>query len=84
MERFCRICPHLPCAFRAHRRNISVARCATDIGYAYGDIIAGLYAALAILASIEFRDRSGSGQYIDFSAYEGLCTLLARPILMLL
>ena len=46
------------------------------IGFAYGDIIAGLYAALAILASIEFRDRTGSGQYIDLSAYEGLCTLL--------
>jgi crotonobetainyl-CoA:carnitine CoA-transferase CaiB-like acyl-CoA transferase len=48
----------------------------TGIGYAYGDIIAGLYAALAILASIEFRDRSGNGQYIDLSAYEGLCTLM--------
>jgi crotonobetainyl-CoA:carnitine CoA-transferase CaiB-like acyl-CoA transferase len=46
------------------------------IGYAYGDTIAGLYTALAILASIEFRNRSGSGQYIDLSAYEGLCTLL--------
>jgi len=47
-----------------------------DIGFAYGDIIVGLYAALAILASIEYRDRTGSGQYIDLSAYESLCTLL--------
>lgn len=47
-----------------------------DIGYAYGDIVVGLYAALAILASIEYRDRTGAGRYIDLSAYEALCTLL--------
>jgi crotonobetainyl-CoA:carnitine CoA-transferase CaiB-like acyl-CoA transferase len=47
-----------------------------NIGFAYGDIIAGLYAALAILASIEYRDAAGKGQYIDISAYEAVCTLL--------
>jgi crotonobetainyl-CoA:carnitine CoA-transferase CaiB-like acyl-CoA transferase len=51
------------------------------IGHAYGDVIAGLYAALAILASIEHRDATGEGQYIDLSAYEALCTLLG-PTLM--
>ncbi len=47
-----------------------------DLGHAYGDIITGLYAALAILSSIEHRDAAGRGQYIDISAYEALCTLL--------
>jgi crotonobetainyl-CoA:carnitine CoA-transferase CaiB-like acyl-CoA transferase len=51
------------------------------LGHAYGDVIAGLYAALAILASLDHRDRTGKGQYIDLSAYEALCTLLG-PALM--
>ena len=49
--------------------------CPAGIGFAYGDVIAGLYAALAILSSIEYRDRTGKGQHIDLSAYEALCTL---------
>jgi crotonobetainyl-CoA:carnitine CoA-transferase CaiB-like acyl-CoA transferase len=47
-----------------------------DIGFPYGDLVAGLYAVLAILASLEHRDRTGKGQYIDLSAYEAVCTLL--------
>lgn len=46
------------------------------VGFAYGDVIAGLYAALAILASLEYRNRTGKGQHIDLSAYEALSTLL--------
>jgi crotonobetainyl-CoA:carnitine CoA-transferase CaiB-like acyl-CoA transferase len=46
------------------------------VGFAYGDVIAGLYAALAILSSLEYRNRTGKGQYIDLSAYEALSTLL--------
>jgi crotonobetainyl-CoA:carnitine CoA-transferase CaiB-like acyl-CoA transferase len=52
-----------------------------NLGHAYGDVIAGLYAALAILTSLEHRDRTGKGQYLDLSAYEALCTLLG-PALM--
>lgn len=52
-----------------------------NIGHAYGDVIAGLYAAIAILASLEHRSRTGKGQYIDISAYEAMCTLLG-PALM--
>ncbi len=52
----------------------------TGIGFAYGDVIAGLYAALAILSCIEYRDRTGKGQYIDLSAYEALCTLLGPAL----
>jgi crotonobetainyl-CoA:carnitine CoA-transferase CaiB-like acyl-CoA transferase len=51
------------------------------LGHAYGDIVAGLYAALAILSSMEHRDATGKGQYIDLSAYEALCSLLG-PALM--
>jgi crotonobetainyl-CoA:carnitine CoA-transferase CaiB-like acyl-CoA transferase len=46
------------------------------IGHAYGDVVAGLYAALAILSALEYRDRYGKGQHVDLSAYEAMCTLL--------
>jgi len=46
-----------------------------SIGFAYGDVIAGLYASLAVLVFLEHRDRTGEGQYVDLSAYEALCTL---------
>jgi crotonobetainyl-CoA:carnitine CoA-transferase CaiB-like acyl-CoA transferase len=50
-------------------------------GYAYADTIVGLYAALAILLALEYRDRTGRGQYIDLSEYESMCTLIG-PTLM--
>jgi crotonobetainyl-CoA:carnitine CoA-transferase CaiB-like acyl-CoA transferase len=51
------------------------------LGYAYADVIAGLYAALAVLAALQYRDRTGEGQYIDLSEYEALCTVLGPKIL---
>ena len=51
------------------------------IGYAYADIIAGLFAAQAILAALEFRANTGHGQYIDISEYETMCALLGPAIL---
>jgi crotonobetainyl-CoA:carnitine CoA-transferase CaiB-like acyl-CoA transferase len=51
------------------------------IGHAYGDTVIGLYAAFAILAALEFRDKTGQGQHIDLSGYEALCTFLG-PALM--
>ena len=50
-------------------------------GYAYGDIVAGLYAVIAILAALEQREREGNGQYIDLSEYEALSGLMG-PTLM--
>jgi len=50
-------------------------------GYAYGDIVAGLYAVIATLAALEHRDREGKGQYIDLSEYETLSGLIG-PTLM--
>jgi crotonobetainyl-CoA:carnitine CoA-transferase CaiB-like acyl-CoA transferase len=50
-------------------------------GFAYGDHVIGLYGALAVLASLENRHRTGCGQYVDLSGYEALCTVLG-PALM--
>ena len=51
------------------------------LGYSYSDVIAGLYAALAVLAALEYRDRTGKGQYVDISEYEAMCTLMGPAIL---
>jgi crotonobetainyl-CoA:carnitine CoA-transferase CaiB-like acyl-CoA transferase len=51
------------------------------LGYAYSDLISGLYGAFAILASLEYRDRTGKGQYIDLSEYEAICTLIGPTLL---
>jgi crotonobetainyl-CoA:carnitine CoA-transferase CaiB-like acyl-CoA transferase len=50
-------------------------------GYAYADPIAGLYAVFAVLAALEYRDRTGKGQYIDLSEYEAICTLMGPTLL---
>jgi crotonobetainyl-CoA:carnitine CoA-transferase CaiB-like acyl-CoA transferase len=49
-----------------------------DIGYPYADMVAGLYAALAALAALEYRDRTGKGQHIDLSALEAICAFESR------
>ena len=51
------------------------------IGHAYGDSILGLYAAFAILAAMELRDKSGIGQHIDLSGYEALCSFLGPELM---
>ena len=51
------------------------------LGYSYADHVAGLLAALAVLAALEYRNRTGEGQYIDISEYEAMSTLLG-PALM--
>ncbi len=51
------------------------------LGVPYGDVISALYAAFAALAALEYRDRTGRGQYIDLSEYEALCSLLGPSFL---
>jgi len=51
------------------------------LGVPYGDVISALYAAFAALAALEYRDRTGQGQYIDLSEYEALCSLLGPALL---
>jgi len=51
------------------------------IGYSYADPLAGLFAALATLAALEYRARTGHGQHIDISEYEAMCSLLGPTIL---
>jgi len=50
-------------------------------GYAYADPVSGLYGALAVLAALDFRDRTGRGQYIDLSEYEAVGTLIGPALL---
>ena len=51
------------------------------LGHAYADTIIGLYATLGILVALQYRERTGEGQYIDISGYEALCTLLGPTLL---
>ncbi|MFH1169265.1 MAG: CoA transferase [Chloroflexota bacterium] len=51
------------------------------IGYSYADPLAGMFAAIAILAALEYRTATGRGQYIDISEYEAMCSLLGPAIL---
>jgi len=51
------------------------------LGCAYADMIAGLYAGFAALAALEYRDRTGRGQYIDLSEYEAMLTCLGPTLL---
>ena len=50
-------------------------------GYAYADMVCGLYGAISILAALEQRDQTGLGQHIDLSEYEAACTTIG-PALM--
>ena len=48
---------------------------------AYTDAIAARYNALSILAALEYRDRTGEGQYIDQSQTEAALHFLAPAVL---
>jgi crotonobetainyl-CoA:carnitine CoA-transferase CaiB-like acyl-CoA transferase len=51
------------------------------LGYAYADMVSGLYGAIAILAALEHRDQCGQGQYIDLSEYEAVCTTIGPALI---
>jgi glutaryl-CoA transferase len=48
------------------------------VGVAIADIMAGMYAATAILAALRHRDQSGRGQYIDVPLYDSQVAWLAN------
>jgi crotonobetainyl-CoA:carnitine CoA-transferase CaiB-like acyl-CoA transferase len=50
------------------------------LGVPYSDAVSGLYGALAVLAALEDRDRTGRGQHIDLSQYAAMCTMLGPSI----
>ncbi len=51
------------------------------LGSSYADHIAGLLACLALLGALEYRQRTGEGQYIDVSQVEAMSSLLGDAIL---
>lgn len=49
--------------------------------YGHGDIVAGLQAATAVLAALEYRDRTGRGQHIDLSQLEAMASHMGAAVL---
>jgi len=47
-------------------------------GVAVSDLMTGMYAAVAILAAVTDRERSGRGQYIDLALYDVMLAMLAN------
>jgi len=52
----------------------------SGLGYSYADHVAGLMAVLALLGALEYRRRTGKGQYIDVSQVEAMASLLGDAI----
>jgi benzylsuccinate CoA-transferase BbsF subunit len=53
----------------------------TPIGTYYGDPVAGMYGALGILSALEKRDRTGTGQHLEYAQVEGLLSMMPGSIL---
>lgn len=48
------------------------------VGSPVGDVSAGMYACMAILAALRVRDHTGKGQYIDIALLEATISLLSN------
>jgi benzylsuccinate CoA-transferase BbsF subunit len=53
----------------------------TPINAFYGDPVAGMYGALAIIAALEQRETTGRGRHLEYSQVEGLLTMVPGPIM---
>ena len=51
------------------------------VGIAVTDVLAGMYASLAITAAIAHRERTGAGQYIDLALFDSVVAFGATQIL---
>ncbi|MBI4516793.1 MAG: CoA transferase [Deltaproteobacteria bacterium] len=51
------------------------------VGISYGDPNGGLHGAVAVLAALHYRARTGRGQYIDLSQQETTISVLAEAVL---
>ena len=49
-------------------------------GVSYGDVVAGLYTAIGILAALHERERSGKGQHVDISMLDCQVSVLENAI----
>jgi len=47
-------------------------------GVAVSDLMTGMYAAVAVLAAIAHRERTGQGQHIDMALYDVMLAMLAN------
>ncbi len=50
------------------------------VGTSVGDIVAGHQAAIGILGALNYRDRTGKGQYVDISMVDGLVYIMENAI----
>src|SRR5215475_3096714 len=46
-------------------------------GYAVCDINAGLFAAIGVLMALRHRDRTGAGQFVDISMFDGMISAMS-------
>lgn len=52
----------------------------TRVGSSIGDIIAGLYTTIGILAALRYREKEGVGQKVDISMLDGQVSILENAI----
>ncbi len=51
---------------------------AQKVGVAVADLFAGMYATVAVLAALTFRERTGQGQHIDLALLDAQVAMLAN------
>ncbi len=52
----------------------------TRVGVSIGDIIAGLYGAIGILAAVNDREKDGKGQYLDIGMLDCMVAIAEYPL----